>query len=100
MFKFIFACSFLYFVHFFFPEDGSLHSVHYALKVMKKRMHKIFAVNGILVSTSRKTLITKGTEMNIPPLLCEGHNLDSITEELVTFFLKPVSDLNFVQFNY
>lgn len=38
--------------------------------------------------------------MNIPPLLCEGHNLDSITEEIVTFFLKPVSDLNFVQFNY
>lgn len=34
------------------------------------------------------------------PLLCEDHNLDSITEEVFTFFLKSVSDLNFVQFNF
>lgn len=44
------------------------------------------AVNAILVPRSRKTLITKGTEMNMPPLLCEGHNLDSMTGELFTFF--------------
>lgn len=47
-------------------------------------------VNAVLVSRSRKAFTTRGTRINMPPLLCECHNLDSMTGKLFTFFLKSL----------